>query len=334
MRKSLIAFMFLFAAIFCVLPRTAMAAKDLVEYQIAAVLMNETRNGDEVSMTYIANVLRNRLTEQHVTYGKKDVTYTDIIYNSGGFMSPGNLNSVEQIEKRWQNSAGWDTALRLAKQTINGSLTNLGQGANEFSRSGASKRGAIKDSKTGNYFYIEQHDPLAHDDSLPTTQKETEPQQEPTPEEPTPQHYSDNSDGAKEAGGCKFDAMKKIYMDDTDDAKLCWYCNVVIVLMNSFFQAAGKALPSAIALGKLILQLGFMVWLAYYLLQQLASFTPVTTGKMLQDILKMGFKVALAYVFVERAGPLIAFYFINPVLDLGLQYGLDLFAGLAGKSLR
>ena len=48
MRKSLIAFMFLFAAIFCVLPRTAMAAKDLVEYQIAAVLMNETRNGDEV----------------------------------------------------------------------------------------------------------------------------------------------------------------------------------------------------------------------------------------------------------------------------------------------
>ena len=333
MRKSILAFMFLFAAILCILPRSAWAGKSLVEYQIAAVLMDETRNGNEVSMTYMANVLRNRLTEQHSTHGNKDVTYTDIIFNSGAFSHSGDLNSVESIERRWQNSAGWNTALRLAQQTVDGTLSSMGRGdINDFSRSGGPS-GAIQDPNTGTYFFNQAHGAIAHDPSLATDMREEEEEQE-APEEPRNQHYSENSDGSEEAGGCKFAAMKQIYMDDSNDAKLCWYCNVVVVLMNSFFQAAGKALPSAIALGKLILEIGFVVWLAYYLLQQLASFTPITTGKLLQDILKMGFKVSLAYVFVEKAGPLIAYYFINPVLDLGLQYGLDLFAGLAGQALQ
>ena len=333
MRKGIFTFLFLFIAMMCILPRAARADKSLVEYQIAAVLMDETRNGNEVSMTYMANVLRNRLKEQQSSHGNKDVTYTDIIYNSGAFSPSVDLSSIEKIEKKWQNSAGWNTALRLAKQTVDGTLSSLGHGdINDFSRGGG-PAGAFKDSNTGTYFFSQEHSALSHDPTLPTDKKEEVHEQE-APEEPSNPHYADNSDGAKAAGGCKFDAMKKIYMDDTNDAKLCWYCNVVVVLMNSFFQAAGKALPSAISLGKLILQIGFMLWLAYYLLQQLASFTPITTGKLLQDILKMGFKVALAYLFVERAGPLIAYYFINPVLDLGLQYGLDLFAGLAGQALR
>ncbi len=333
MRKGIFAFVFLFVAILCILPRSAWAGKSLVEYQIAAVLMNETRNGNEVSMTYMANVLRNRLKEQQSAYGNKDITYTDIIYNSGAFSPSGDLGSVENIERRWQNSAGWNTALRLAKQTVSGTLSSLGHGdINEFSRSGG-PNGAFKDVNSGMYFYNKEHAALSHDPTLPSD-KEEEVQEKDAPEQPHNQHYSDNSDGSKAAGGCKFESMKKIYMDDTNDAKLCWYCNVVVVLMNSFFQAAGKALPSAISLGKLILEIGFMIWLAYYLLQQLASFTPTTIGKLLQDIIKMGFKVSLAYLFVERAGPLIAYYFINPVLDLGLKYGLDLFAGLAGQALR
>ncbi len=333
MKKSIFAFLFLFAALLCIVPRSAWAGKSLVEYQIAAVLMDETRNGNEASMTYMANVLRNRLIEQQSGHGRKDVTYTDIIYNSGSFSPSGNLSSVENIERRWQNSAGWNTALRLAKQTVDGTLSSLGHGdINEFSRNGGPS-GAFKDVNTGNYFFSQEHAAISHDPTLPTDRVEEQEEQE-APEESRIRHYDVNNDGAKAAGGCKFDNMKKIYMDDTNDAKLCWYCNVVVVLMNSFFQAAGKALPSAVSLGKLILQIGFMIWLAYYILQQVASFAPISTGKMLQDIIKMGFKVSLAYLFVERAGPLIAFYFINPVLDLGLQYGLDLFAGLAGQSLR
>jgi len=332
MRKTVVAVIFLLFAMINISPRAAYADQNLVEYQIAAVLMNEAHAGGKTSMSYVAEVIRNRMLEQQMTYGKTDITYADILFNSGGIYANAfsgsdefNTESIENISNRWKNTEGWDAALILARQTVSGTLPGGTNGANEFSKT--PQKGAFYDKATGNYFYNVQHSPMEHDERF-----DEKPEEEPTPKEPEKKaaepHYTDNSDASKETGGCKFSAMKQIYMDDADDAKLCWYCNVVIVLMNSFFQAAGKALPSAVSLGKLILQLGFLVWLAYFILQQLASFTPITIGKMLQDILKMGFKVALAYLAVERASSIIAYYFINPVLDLGISYGLALFSGM------
>ncbi len=342
MKKYIITLMFLLSAVLLILPRPSRAEQSLVEHQIAAILMDEARGGGEVSMAYVADAIRNRMIEQQVKYNKRDLTYTDILFWPNAFEGAPKFKnkSSKALEDYWlkkESASLWNTALKLANQTVNNTLPKVARGANSFNKSHGEKNSIFRDEKTGHYFYNMElggfkHNPsLMTDDADSTKFSESDYVQPPTGS--SNQHYGDNEDGSREAGQCSFSTLQKVYMEDTDDAKMCWYCNVVIVLMNSFFQAAHKALPSSISLGKLILNLGFLVWLAYFILQQVASFSPITVGSMLQEILKMGFKVALAYVAVEKGGELIAYYFINPVLDLGLKYGLALFTGLAGTAL-
>ena len=99
----------------------------------------------------------------------------------------------------------------------------------------------------------------------------------------------------------------------------------MIVLVNSYLKAASAAMGTTVELGKVILKVGFLVWLAYYILQQVSSLEPITPGKMLQEILVMGFKVALAYLFLEEATKLITKYYVNPIIGLGVDYGYEIF---------
>ena len=144
----------------------------------------------------------------------------------------------------------------------------------------------------------------------------------------------ESSDGSSDSSGayaeptekarqCSFDEMQKLYMDAGEDA--CWYCNVVVILTNAYLKSAGKALGSAKELGKLILKLGFSVWLALYILQQVSSFAPIASSKIIQEILLMSFKVALAYLAVDAAETVIVTYFLNPIGQLGIDYGGALF---------
>jgi len=75
----------------------------------------------------------------------------------------------------------------------------------------------------------------------------------------------------------------------------------------------------------LILRIGFLIWLAFYILQQVSSLAPIAPGKMLQTILVMGFKVALATVAIRSGLPVIREFFLNPIVGLGVDYGLALF---------
>lgn len=120
---------------------------------------------------------------------------------------------------------------------------------------------------------------------------------------------------------CSLEAMKEMYLEDGKAEEQCWYCKIVVVMINAFLQAAKAALPAAISLGEIILQLGFLIWLAYYILQQVSSFAPITIGKMLQEILVMGSKVALAWVCIHYSIDVIREFYINPVFGLGIDYG-------------
>ena len=132
---------------------------------------------------------------------------------------------------------------------------------------------------------------------------------------------------------CALPEMQKIYMQsDGEDGTACWYCKVVIILANAYLQAASKAIPSAVGLGKIILKFGFLIWLAYYILQQVSSFAPVKISKVIQDILVMGFKVALAYFIMDSAQTFIVNYFIDPIGTFGTDYGSALFDKLHSTS--
>jgi len=52
----------------------------------------------------------------------------------------------------------------------------------------------------------------------------------------------------------------------------------------------------------------------------------VTPGKMLQEILGMGFKVALAYAILGVGSAFIRDYYLNPIIGTGVDYGLAIFA--------
>ncbi|MBR1600589.1 MAG: hypothetical protein IJ677_03325 [Alphaproteobacteria bacterium] len=137
-----------------------------------------------------------------------------------------------------------------------------------------------------------------------------------------------DSDGSRESGSCTMEAMQAMYL--TDESKVdqyCWYCKIVIVLVNAYLQAASQALPATQSLGRIILKFGFLIWLAFYILQQVSSINAVTPGKMLQDILIMGFKVSLAYLAVTIGTQLLRDYYLDPIVGLGVDYGMAIFTG-------
>ena len=124
--------------------------------------------------------------------------------------------------------------------------------------------------------------------------------------------------------------IKEEYLgtDGQDVSSKCWYCTTVVVVVNTFMKVAANALPIAQELARIILKYGFLVWLAYYLLQQVSSMSPTSPGKMLQEVLVMGFKVALAYVVVGNITDVIATFFLNPIVGLGVDYGNEVMNGL------
>lgn len=151
----------------------------------------------------------------------------------------------------------------------------------------------------------------------------------------TPVWADENTDEitGDSAQGCDFATIQQSYGvgengEQTDSS--CWFCKIVVVMTNSFMSAAANALEVVQTLGKLILQYGFLLWLAYYILQQVSSMAPTTPAKMLQEILMMGFKVALAYVAVDRGIPVITDFFLEPVMHLALDYGGAVLNGIIG----
>lgn len=113
-----------------------------------------------------------------------------------------------------------------------------------------------------------------------------------------------------------------------DAEKACWFCRVAIVMTNAYLQAANKALPVAQDLGHMIVKLGFAIWLAIYLLQQVSSFSSTSPGKMLQEIIVMGFKCAFANLAISDGITFITQFILNPIMITGTDIGTAILNGL------
>ena len=128
-------------------------------------------------------------------------------------------------------------------------------------------------------------------------------------------------DPAATSGTCNLNSMENMYMASKEDTKNCWYCTVVIVMTNAFLQSANSALPVMQQLGKIIIKLGFSIWLAIFILQQISSMGGISTGKMLQEILTMGFKCAFATYAINDGITFITEYILNPIMITGTDIG-------------
>lgn len=101
----------------------------------------------------------------------------------------------------------------------------------------------------------------------------------------------------------------------------CWSCLVLERLTSAFLHAANKGLPVVQKAGITLLLLGSGLWIMFWALKSVSSFTQVQTANILNDLFKFLFKVCLAYVFITLSTTAISQYFIRPIMSVGAIIG-------------
>lgn len=347
--KKYLRLTFLFVVLF---PTVIFADYSLEQLRIANTLINEAGGLGRESMTYVAEVIRNQYNEQHKYKGNDNITYSDILYHSwkpGGdsnfqhsrdkFADKDKATLEKMGRERMKGSTDWQTALELAGKLINGTLTtDYVKGANAF-----------HGCKYSTLAECQKTEPKHTLTKLSVTPKGFKNQifyhwelgkfkhayDSDTVAQPSPSYsYSasqgaqqgEASDGSRDASSCAMEEMQKMYLTQGNVDEYCWYCKIVIVLVNAYLEVAKDAIGGAtLPLGKIILRWGFLIWLAYYILQQVSSMNAVTPGKMLQEILVMGFKVAVASAILGVGMDFIRDYYLNPIVETGVNYGTNIF---------
>ncbi len=120
-----------------------------------------------------------------------------------------------------------------------------------------------------------------------------------------------------------------VNVDGTEsDPKYCWFCNVVIIMTKAYLEAAAKTAPVTQSLGHLIVKYGFAIWTALFILKHLTTMSGTTPGKMLQELLMMGFKCCFAYYAISNGTPFFTEYILEPIMMTGLDVGFAILDGL------
>lgn len=97
----------------------------------------------------------------------------------------------------------------------------------------------------------------------------------------------------------------------------CWSCLVLEKLTSAFLHAANHGLKVVQKAGLTLLWLGTAIWIVFWGLKNVSSFTQVDLGNILNDLIKFLFKVAVAYWFIVYSPTAISQYFIKPIMSVG-----------------
>ena len=99
----------------------------------------------------------------------------------------------------------------------------------------------------------------------------------------------------------------------------CWSCLIVERLSSAFMTAASKAYSLSQKAGLILLGIGTALWLAFWGLRNVSSLTQLEPGNILNELIKFGFKVALAYTFIVLGLRMVSTYFITPIMGVGAK---------------
>ncbi len=109
--------------------------------------------------------------------------------------------------------------------------------------------------------------------------------------------------------------------------KSCYSCIIIKTLITTFMDAASNVQDVTTDAGTKILQLGLMIWLAFFVLKNVTSLTNVEPGSMINTLFTMLFKCFVAYVFITSGITAFMMYIIEPIMDAGASYGIGLMVG-------
>ena len=107
----------------------------------------------------------------------------------------------------------------------------------------------------------------------------------------------------------------------------CWSCLVIEKLTSAFLTAASKAYGLAQRAGLIALMLGAVLWVLVWGLKNVSSVSQINAPNILDELLKMAFKIALAYLFIISGLPIVRNYFINPIMGTGAVIAQQFWVG-------
>ena len=107
---------------------------------------------------------------------------------------------------------------------------------------------------------------------------------------------------------CNFDNIKTVYLAD------CFSCQIIETLASAFIKAAAKAYDVSRQAANAILLVGMLLWIGFFVLKNISSFSTVEPMKMLQDLFIQFFKALVAYVVINAGIPTILHYTLEPIM--------------------
>lgn len=119
----------------------------------------------------------------------------------------------------------------------------------------------------------------------------------------------------KEGQKCITSNLKALY------GSTCYSCEIVETLSSAFIKAAAKAYQVSREAANAILIVASLIWIAFYVLKSISSFTTVEPRKMIQDLLIQFFKIYLAFVIINSGIQTILHYTLEPIMNAGTDWG-------------
>ncbi|MBO6282288.1 MAG: hypothetical protein J6N49_07185 [Alphaproteobacteria bacterium] len=135
--------------------------------------------------------------------------------------------------------------------------------------------------------------------------------------EPDPSTSADSADSV--ASSSDVDAAQcanKGYLDPKD----CVFCDMFKAIFNTASVIAKDANVALAGPSKTLVGIGFLIWLAIYLLKNVASMAGTSTGEMLKGIVYQGFRVAVITIILSNAIYAAMDLTLNPVMETGLNF--------------
>ena len=104
----------------------------------------------------------------------------------------------------------------------------------------------------------------------------------------------------------------------------CWACLVIERLTSAFLNVAKNGLHVTQKAGITLLLLGTVLWILKWGLDNVSSFNEVKAANVLNKLVKMCFKVLLAYWCIIYSTNIISQYFIRPIMSVGAIIGQNM----------
>ena len=104
------------------------------------------------------------------------------------------------------------------------------------------------------------------------------------------------------------------------DSENCVFCNVFKIMFNSASEIAKVANDSLAVPCRNLVEIGFLIWIFFYLLKQVSSYGGASTGEMLKGLLYQGCRVAIVVIILNGSIYKVMDLTLNPVLKTGMNF--------------